>query len=54
LCRSPLGKLFADHVIPSAGIGGNVLLIDRLTALGAPRGAAVATLLVSLIGYYAA
>jgi uncharacterized protein (TIRG00374 family) len=49
-----LSKLFADQVIPSAGIGGNVLLIDRLTALGAPRGAAVATLLVSLIGYYAA
>jgi uncharacterized protein (TIRG00374 family) len=49
-----LSKLFADQVIPSAGIGGNVLLIDRLTALGAPRGAAVATLLVSLIGYYSA
>lgn len=49
-----LSKLFADQVIPSAGIGGNVLLVDRLAALGAPRGAAVATLLVSLLGYYSA
>jgi uncharacterized protein (TIRG00374 family) len=47
-------KLFPDQVIPGAGMGGNVLLIRRLTALGAPRSAAVATLLVSMLGYYAA
>ncbi|UIJ46327.1 flippase-like domain-containing protein [Sphingomonas cannabina] len=49
-----LVKLFADQAIPGAGMGGNVVLVDRLIALGVPRGAAVAALLVSLIGYYAA
>ncbi len=46
-------KLFADQVIPTAGMGGNVLLVERLTALGSPRGAAVAALLVSMLGFYA-
>lgn len=46
-------KLFADQAIPSAGMGGNVLLIDRLTWLGTPRGTAMAALLISMIGYYA-
>jgi uncharacterized membrane protein YbhN (UPF0104 family) len=49
-----LSKLFADQVLPTAGMGGNVLLIDRLAALGVPRGTAVAALLVSMIGFYAA
>ena len=49
-----LSKLFADAMIPAAGMGGNLLLVDRLVKLGAPRGAAVAALLVSMIGYYAA
>jgi uncharacterized protein (TIRG00374 family) len=49
-----LVKLFADQAIPGAGMGGNVVLVDRLMALGVPRGAAVAALLVSLVGYYAA
>lgn len=35
-------------------MGGNVVLIERLTAFGAPRPAAMAALLVSLIGFYAA
>ncbi len=48
-----LSKLFADQVIPVAGMGGNMLLIERLVQLGAPRGTAVATLLVSMIGFYA-
>lgn len=47
-------KLFADQVIPSAGMGGNLLLVERLTRLGTPRGTAVAALLVSMIGFYAA
>ncbi|MES2042706.1 MAG: lysylphosphatidylglycerol synthase transmembrane domain-containing protein [Pseudomonadota bacterium] len=47
-------KLFADQVVPSAGMGGNVVLVDRLMAIGVPRGAAVAALLVSMIGFYAA
>lgn len=49
-----LVKLFADQAIPGAGMGGNVVLVDRLMALGVARGAAVAALLVSLVGYYAA
>lgn len=60
--RQPLGRLlpialvelFADQAIPSAGMGGNVVLVARLAAAGAPRGTAVATLLVSMIGYYLA
>ena len=48
-----LTKLFADQIIPAAGMGGDVLLIDQLVALGVPRGAAVAVLLVSMIGFYA-
>ncbi|GAA0281073.1 hypothetical protein GCM10009127_22890 [Alteraurantiacibacter aestuarii] len=46
-------KLFADQAIPGAGMGGNFLLIQRLTRLGTPRGAAMAALLVSMIGFYA-
>ncbi len=61
-CRSRCGgslpialcKLFVDQVVPAAGMGGNVLLVDRLRALGAPRGTAMSTLLVSILGYYAA
>lgn len=49
-----IAKLFADQIVPSAGIGGNLLLIDRLMAFGMPRAAAVAALLVSMIGYYTA
>ena len=36
------------------GLGGNIVLIDQLVRLGVPRGTAVAALIVSLIGYYAA
>jgi uncharacterized protein (TIRG00374 family) len=49
-----LSKLFADQAVPSAGLGGHVVLIERLTALGVERGTAVATLILSMIGYYAA
>lgn len=54
LMRIAVTKLFADQAMPSAGIGGNVLLVDQLTTLGVPRGTAVAALLVSMIGFYAA
>ncbi|CAN5587431.1 hypothetical protein BH10PSE4_BH10PSE4_38140 [soil metagenome] len=47
-------KLFADQAMPTAGLGGNIVLIDQLARLGVPRGTAVAALIVSLIGYYAA
>lgn len=48
-----LAKLFADQAIPSAGVGGNILLVDHLRNLGVPRGAAMATLLISMVGFYA-
>jgi len=54
LVRIAITKLFADQAVPSAGMGGNVLLVDQLAALGVARGTAVAALLLSMIGYYAA
>ncbi|MEG8220533.1 lysylphosphatidylglycerol synthase transmembrane domain-containing protein [Sphingomonas sp. HH69] len=54
LMRIALTKLFADQAVPSAGMGGNVLLVDQLVRLRVPRGTAVAALLVSMTGYYAA
>ncbi|WP_336966114.1 lysylphosphatidylglycerol synthase transmembrane domain-containing protein [Sphingobium aquiterrae] len=48
-----ISKLFADQVIPGAGMGGNILLIDQLTGLGCRRSAAVAALIISMVGYYA-
>ncbi len=47
-------KLFADQALPDAGLGGNVVLVQRLMDLGAPRATAMAALLVSMIGFYAA
>ncbi|WP_395336685.1 lysylphosphatidylglycerol synthase transmembrane domain-containing protein [Novosphingobium sp. BL-8H] len=54
LMRIAITKLFADQVLPSAGMGGNVLLVDQLRGIGVARGAAVAALLISMIGFYAA
>jgi uncharacterized protein (TIRG00374 family) len=53
LFRIALCKLFADQALPTAGMGGNVLLVDQLVALGVMRGTAVAALLISLLGFYA-
>jgi len=54
LVRIAVTKLFADQALPTAGMGGNVLLVDQLLALNVERGTAVAALLLSMIGYYAA
>lgn len=54
LVRIAVSKLFADQAVPSAGMGGNILLVDQLCGLRVPRGTAVAALLVSMIGFYAA
>ncbi|WP_336980821.1 lysylphosphatidylglycerol synthase transmembrane domain-containing protein [Altererythrobacter fulvus] len=54
LVRIAFSKLFADQALPTAGMGGNVLLMDQLTAAGATRGAAMAVLLISIRAYYAA
>jgi glycosyltransferase 2 family protein len=45
-------KLFADQVIPTAGVSGNVLLIDRLCAKGVPRKNSVAATILAIIAYY--
>lgn len=49
-----LTKLFADQAMPTAGISGNIVLIDQLARLGVPRPIALAAIIVSMIGYYAA
>ncbi len=49
-----VAKLFADQAVPTAGISGNIVLVDRLIAVGVPRGHAVSALVFSIIGYYAA
>ena len=52
LLRLTFAKHFADQVIPTAGMSGNVLLIDRLVSLRVPRPNAVAALLLQIIAYY--
>jgi len=52
LFRLTLAKHFADQVVPTAGVSGNVVLVDRLMRLGVRRGKAVATLLLQIIAYY--
>ncbi len=52
LFRLTFAKHFADQVIPTAGMSGNVLLIDHLVRIGVPRGNAVAALLLQVIAYY--
>jgi len=52
LFRLALAKYFADQVIPTAGVSGNVVLVDRLVRLGVNRGTAVAALLLQVIAYY--
>lgn len=54
LVRTALCKLFADQALPTAGMGGNVLLVDQLVAAGARRGTAMAALLLTLRGFYGA
>jgi uncharacterized protein (TIRG00374 family) len=60
-CRAPFGKLlgltvskhFADQMVPTAGMSGNVVVVDRLQAIGASRPVALATLIITIIAYYA-
>jgi uncharacterized protein (TIRG00374 family) len=49
-----ISKFFADQAIPTAGMSGNVLVVDRLMTAGVPRGNAISALLVSMVGYYCA
>ena len=52
LLRLTFAKHFADQVVPTAGMSGNVLVVDRLVSLGVPRSNAVAALLLQIVAYY--
>ena len=60
-CRRPFGKLlgltvskhFADQMVPTAGMSGNVVLVDRLKDIGGSRPVALAALIMTIIAYYA-
>ncbi len=54
LMRIALLKLFIDQTLPTAGMSGNILLVNQLIKTNISRGVAVAVLLLSMIGYYAA
>lgn len=46
-------KLFADNVVPTGGVSGHVVLVDRLVAIKVTRGVAVAAVILSIVAYYA-
>ena len=48
-----ISKLFADQVVPTSGMSGNVLLVDRLMARDVPRRNAVAAAILAIFAYYA-
>lgn len=52
LFRLTFAKHFADQVVPTGGLSGNVLVVDHLVKIGVPRGNAVAALLLQIIAYY--
>ena len=61
-CRAAFRKLlgltvakhFADQMVPTAGMSGNVVVVDRLMAIGASRPVALAALIMTVIAYYSA
>lgn len=46
-------KHFADQLVPTAGMSGNVVVVDRLHRLGASRKVSVAAVILTIISYYA-
>ncbi|MBV9528667.1 lysylphosphatidylglycerol synthase transmembrane domain-containing protein [Sphingomonas sp.] len=52
LFRLTFAKHFADQVVPTGGVSGNVLVVDNLVKNDVPRGNAVAALLLQIIAYY--
>ena len=48
-----VGKHFADQMVPTAGMSGNVVVVDRLRDIGASRAVALAALIMTIIAYYA-
>ena len=53
LLRLTLTKHFADQMVPTAGMSGNVVVVDRLITIGASRKVAVAAVILAIISYYA-
>lgn len=53
LLRLTLTKHFADQMVPTAGMSGNVVVVDRLRTIGATKKVAVAAVLLTIISYYA-
>lgn len=59
-CPAPFWKLlpltvtkhFADQMVPTAGMSGNVVVVDRLVGIGASRRVAIAAVILTVIGYY--
>jgi glycosyltransferase 2 family protein len=59
-CPAPFGKLlgltvakhFADQMVPTAGMSGNVVVADRLTRIGSSRPVAMAAVIMAIIAYY--
>jgi uncharacterized protein (TIRG00374 family) len=49
-----LAKLFLDNAVPSGGVTGSAVVVDRLGRRGIARPLALAALLVDLISYYLA
>lgn len=57
----PFGKLlaltvtkhFADQLVPTSGMSGNVVVTDRLMSVGSSRETAVATVILAILAYYA-
>lgn len=49
-----VAKLFADEALPSAGVSGTAFFVAALGRRGIPPAACMATLLLSLVSYYAA
>src|SRR6059058_5268154 len=52
----PLGlaKLFVDQIVPTAGVGGTMLVVRGLVRRGVPLPLATAALLMDLLSFYAA
>jgi uncharacterized protein (TIRG00374 family) len=52
----PLGvaKLFVDQVVPTAGLGGTLLVVRARERRGVSRGVATAAVVVNLLAFYAA
>ena len=46
LIRLAVAKLFTDQAVPTAGVSGDVLMVDQLIAFGVPKGQAASTLLL--------